>query len=104
MTVLVLAAAVATIASSYPVVFLGKSFVSPNMGTVLLYEQFPTVPGYSDATDGEVMGADIGTRMQFFNTGATPIPDLSFGVAGTNKKRVLIRFDYGNRIWFFKAG
>lgn len=56
-------AAAAVIASSYPVVFLGKSYVSPNMGTTLLYDQFPTLPGYGDDSTGEVMGSDIGAIM-----------------------------------------
>ena len=56
-------AAVAVVASSYPVVFLGKSYVSPNMGTQLLYDQFPVLPGYNDTTMGEVMGSDIGAIM-----------------------------------------
>ncbi|PTX92584.1 hypothetical protein [Opitutus sp. ER46] len=58
-----LVAALAVAASSYPVVFLGKSYVSPNMGTVLLYEEFPTLPGYRDATAGEVKGSDLGAIM-----------------------------------------
>ena len=49
-----LAAAAAVIASSYPVVFLGRSFVSPNYGTRLLYEHFPTLP---DSTDGARRGS-----------------------------------------------
>lgn len=58
-----LAAAFAVVASSYPVVFLGKSFVSPNFGTVLLYEAFPTLPGYRDARIEEVKAADVGAVM-----------------------------------------
>ena len=38
--------AVAVIASAYPIVFLGRSLVSPNLGTTLLYDRFPTLPGY----------------------------------------------------------
>lgn len=56
-------ALVAVVASSYPVVFLGKSFVSPNMGTVLLYDGFPTLPGYASAATGNNMGSDIGAIM-----------------------------------------
>jgi hypothetical protein len=58
-----LVAAVAVIASSYPVVFLGKSLVSPNFGTALLYDQYPTLPGYKDATIGDANGADVGAIM-----------------------------------------
>lgn len=53
----------AAIVSSYPVVFLGKSFVSPNGGTVLLYDRIPMVPGYSDTRPENVRGADVGAMM-----------------------------------------
>jgi hypothetical protein len=56
-------AALGVIVSAYPVVFMGRSYVSPNMGTVLLYDQFPTLPGYTDATTTDVMGSDIGAIM-----------------------------------------
>jgi hypothetical protein len=45
------AAALGAVASAYPVVFLGKSYVSPNLGTVLLYDAYPTVPGYKTGED-----------------------------------------------------
>jgi hypothetical protein len=54
---------VAVIASSYPVLFFGKSIVSPNNGTTLLYENFPTLPGYRDRATANVAGADIGAIM-----------------------------------------
>lgn len=53
----------ATVFSAYPVVFLGKSYVSPNLGTILLYEKFPTLPGYADASMAEVKLSDIGAVM-----------------------------------------
>lgn len=56
-------AVVAVVASSYPVIFLGKSIVAPNNGTILLYEDFPTLPGYRDRTVGNPAGADIGAVM-----------------------------------------
>ena len=58
-----LIAAAAVAASAYPVIFLGKSHVSPNFGTTLLYEAFPTLPGYtsSEMTDGN--GSDVGAVM-----------------------------------------
>jgi hypothetical protein len=55
-----LAGAVAVIASSYPVVFLGRSFVSPNYGTHLLYEHFPTLPDSTAARVADPRGADVG--------------------------------------------
>ncbi len=56
-------AAVAVILSAYPVVFLGKSFVSPNLGTVLLYDAFPTLPGYKSTTTTDVKLSDVGAVM-----------------------------------------
>ena len=58
-----LAAALAVIASSYPVVFLGKSFVSPNLGTILLYDAYPTLPGYKSSEIVDVKLSDIGAIM-----------------------------------------
>jgi hypothetical protein len=57
-----LVAGLAVVTSTYPVIFLGKSFVSPNFsdGTVLLYDQFPTLPGYQDASVQNGRGADVG--------------------------------------------
>lgn len=56
-------AVIATIVSSYPVVFLGKSFVSPNYGARLLYDAYPTLPGYSDPRFEDVKLADVGAMM-----------------------------------------
>lgn len=58
-----LVALLAVIVSSYPVLFFGKSIVSPNNGTVLLYENFPTLPGYKDRAVSQVSGADVGAIM-----------------------------------------
>ncbi len=58
-----LIAALAVIASAYPVVFLGKSHVSPNLGTVLLYDAYPTLPGYASGETTDVKGADVGAIM-----------------------------------------
>lgn len=56
-------AGIAVIASAYPVVFLGKSYVSPNLGTTLLYDTFPTLPGYKSTETIDVKGSDIGAIM-----------------------------------------
>ncbi|MBI5771396.1 MAG: hypothetical protein HZA93_26720 [Verrucomicrobia bacterium] len=56
-------AALAVVASTYPVIFLGKSHVSPNLGTILLYDAFPTLPGYKDPAMADVKGSDIGAVM-----------------------------------------
>ena len=58
-----LVAAVAVVASAYPVVFLGKSFVSPNLGTILLYDAYPTLPGYTSGETVDVHGSDVGAIM-----------------------------------------
>lgn len=55
-----LAAVAAVIVSNYPLIFLGKSLVSPNYGTPLLYDVFPTLPGYKDVEITDVKGSDMG--------------------------------------------
>lgn len=57
-----LIATLAVVLSCYPVIFLGKSFVSPNFsdGTHLLYGQFPTLPGHADAITEDARGSDVG--------------------------------------------
>lgn len=56
----IVVAAIAAVASAYPVVFLGKSYVSPNLGTPLLYDEFPTLPGYDSRETTDVKLSDIG--------------------------------------------
>lgn len=51
------------IASSYPIVFFGKSLVSPTQGTLLLYDGNPTVPEFTDLRRDNVKGADVGAFM-----------------------------------------
>ena len=58
-----LLAALAVLASAYPVVFLGQSYVSPNLGTVLLYDAYPTLPGYQSGQTVDVRGSDVGAVM-----------------------------------------
>jgi hypothetical protein len=55
-----LMAIVAMVASSYPVVFLGKSFVSPSLGAALLYAGVPTLPEMTSTAPAEVKDADVG--------------------------------------------
>ncbi|HEY5227706.1 MAG TPA: hypothetical protein VIJ19_04145 [Opitutaceae bacterium] len=60
---LAVAALLALLLNSSPVILFGRSFVSPNNGVLLLYEDTPTLPGY-DSTRGEnVMGSDVGAVM-----------------------------------------
>lgn len=57
------AAFFAVIVSAYPVVFLGKSHVSPNLGTTLLYDNYPTLPGYKSGEVVDVKLSDVGAVM-----------------------------------------
>jgi hypothetical protein len=60
---IVVVAALAVVASAYPVVFLGASYVSPNFGVTLLYDEYPTLPGYTDTLTVDPMGSDVGAIM-----------------------------------------
>ena len=51
---ILLAAAAGVLISCYPVIFLGKSFVSPDMGTILLYDRYPTVPRLGSTTQQDL--------------------------------------------------
>jgi hypothetical protein len=62
-TFLAAVSALAVVLSTYPVVFLGASLVSPNYGTLLLYGDFPTLPGAKEAAQVDVRGADVGAIM-----------------------------------------
>lgn len=61
-TTLAAVALIAVALSTYPVVFLGKSFVAPNFvdGTYLLYHEFPTLPGTTSQATEDAKGADVG--------------------------------------------
>ncbi len=56
---IVLGGMLALCLSTYPVIFLGKSFVSPGYGPGLLYDRLPLVPGYQ-STETEDLSADAG--------------------------------------------
>jgi len=60
---LALVSMVSTLLGSFPVVFLGRSFVSPNYGAVLLYEGYPTLPGTTDSFQPVANGSDLGAIM-----------------------------------------
>jgi hypothetical protein len=61
------AALLGTILAMYPLVFLGKSLVSPNNGgAVLLYNHAPFTPGERDLTLEDIRGADNGAEMWAF--------------------------------------
>ncbi|HXT71886.1 MAG TPA: hypothetical protein VN700_19180 [Vicinamibacterales bacterium] len=53
----------AAVLSSYPVVFMGMSYVSPNYGTPLLYPWLPALPGSNADQLSGVSGADVGALM-----------------------------------------
>lgn len=57
------AAVLSVVCSSYPVIFLGKSIVSPNFSVVLLYQNFPTLPGYHEVQVESPSEADVGAIM-----------------------------------------
>jgi hypothetical protein len=48
---------------AFPVIFGGKSYVSPNNGMPLLYEKFPTVPGAPDEGIENPTGSDMGATL-----------------------------------------
>ena len=62
---LLLMAVISAVISCYPVVFFGKSFVSPNNATLMLYDHLPTLPGYTSAAQDDAKGADVGAAAWF---------------------------------------
>lgn len=65
--VVLLAAGASVVLSCYPIVFFGKSFLSPNnhSHTFLLYEEMPTVPGYKAVSTDDEKGSDLGAAMWY---------------------------------------
>ena len=64
---LLLSAAVSVMLSCYPIVFFGKSFLSPNnhSHTFLLYGEMPTVPGSGQVITDDEKGSDLGASMWY---------------------------------------
>lgn len=58
-----LVSAVSVLWQVHPVVFCGKSFVSPDNATFLLYGRFPTLPAYQSADLEDSKRSDIGAFM-----------------------------------------
>lgn len=58
-----LAALAGVLLSNYPVVFCGRSFVSPNMTLPLLYDRLPSLPGYTDARPANNQLSDVAATM-----------------------------------------
>src|SRR5688500_19844843 len=60
-------AMVATLLACAPLLFLGKSLLSPaNHGVHLFYERWPALPGYADCAIEQVHGADVGAIARAF--------------------------------------
>jgi len=53
-------ATLAVVIQCHPVIFLGRSFVSPNNGSLMLYDDLPTVPGSTQNYYEDGMGSDVG--------------------------------------------
>ncbi len=62
-TAILLAATVVVAVQSHPVLFGGRSFVSPNNGSLMLYSNHPTLPGATQAEFSDTMGSDVGALM-----------------------------------------
>ncbi len=65
-TALLCVAIAGVIATCHPVIFLGRSFVSPNNGARALYAGFPSLPGERKAPVKNVKGSDLGAMMWAF--------------------------------------
>jgi hypothetical protein len=61
--VLLVAAVTATALSCWPVIFEGRSFVSPGNGTMLLFDDAPTIEGAPLPPVEDARGADMGALM-----------------------------------------
>ena len=60
---ILLVAALAVAVQAHPVVFGGRSFVSPNNGSLMLYSNHPTLPGARQAEFSDTMGSDVGALL-----------------------------------------
>jgi len=58
-----LAGALSVVVQLHPVIFSGKSFASPNSPTFLLYDYFPTLPGYESSHIEHQKGSDVAAFM-----------------------------------------
>jgi hypothetical protein len=59
---LVVVSVISVMISCYPIVFLGRSFVSANIAS-MLYDNRPTLPGYQDIEMEDFKGSDAGAMM-----------------------------------------
>jgi hypothetical protein len=65
-TALLCVALAGVLITCHPMVFLGRSFVSPNNGARGLYGGFPSLPGEKKAPVKSVKGSDLGATMWAF--------------------------------------
>lgn len=91
----VIYAGILSIVVCAPVVFGGKSFLSPNNGVLLLYDSLPTLPGSTDPTAENTQGADVGAlawqtfafsviqERSVFRDGELPVWNRYFGSGRT---------------------
>ncbi len=63
---LLIAATAGVIVSCHPVIFLGRSFVSPNNGAFALYHGYPSLPGDRNTVVKSIAGSDLGAMMWAF--------------------------------------
>ena len=54
------AAVIGALLSAYPIVFLGKSVVSPALQQAMLYSSLPSVPEYGDTFTEDIRASDTG--------------------------------------------
>src|SRR6478736_5016070 len=60
---IMVAAAIAVAIQCHPVLFQGRSFVSPNNGGHMLYDGLPTLPGYDDPMSTNTGSSDTGALL-----------------------------------------
>jgi hypothetical protein len=58
-----LAACAAVAVQSHPVIFFGRSFVTPVNGSLMLYGEMPTLPGLAQRQFTSTMGSDVGALL-----------------------------------------
>lgn len=63
---ILLVAAAAVAVQAHPVLFGGRSFVSPSNGSWMLYGNQPTLPGATQTEFANTMGSDVGAMMWNF--------------------------------------
>lgn len=65
-TALLCAALAGVLVSCHPVIFFGRSFVSPNNGGRALYHGYPSLPGDTNTVVKKIAGSDVAATMWAF--------------------------------------